>query len=232
MEYTPCITEKKPTHSHDFHTNCSRHKHCRLARHFSLTAKPTEPSECNTRESELPASVCVCVLSVEFHVEAAVRLRRSRGGEQRGRKTTSLPPPQFFPMLIFFPLFSTRALHTLDHGRHIPHYVRERVCAALCSALSAMYNCSGVLLLCQECSQTHRHSHPWHAPTHKNSTDDTRSTIKARDKHTCMQALRREPLRAQRGQSSSSPLNIVNILPSSLPPSLPQLHNQRRRQAY
>ena len=70
----------------------------------------------------------------------------------------------------------------------------------------------------------------------QNSSDDTRSTIKATDKHTCMQALRRESLRVGGGQSSSSPLNIVNILPSflspSLPPSLSQLHNQRRRQAY
>lgn len=57
----------------------------------------------------------------------------------------------------------------------------------------------------------------------QSSTDDTRSTIKAGDKHTCMQALRREPLRAGGGQSSSSPLNIVNILPSSasLPPPSP-----------
>lgn len=102
----------KNTHAHSFHTNCSRPKHCKLARHFSLTTKPTEPSERNTRERELPASVCVRVcevraLSVEFHVEAAVRLRRSRGGEQRGRKTTSLffffSLPSIFPHAHFFP---------------------------------------------------------------------------------------------------------------------------------
>lgn len=167
----------KNTHAHSFHTNCSRPKHCKLARHFSLTTKPTEPSERNTRERELPASVCVRVcevraLSVEFHVEAAVRLRRSRGGEQRGRKTTSLfffffSSLNFSPCSFFSPSFELWALHTLDHGCHIPHCVSEGVCAALCSALSAMYNCSRVLLLCQECSQTHRHSQPWHAPTHK-----------------------------------------------------------------
>lgn len=73
------------------------------------------------------------------------------------------------------------------------------------------------------------HKHTALARTYtQNGTNDTRLTIKARDKQACMQARRGESLRARGGQSSCSPLNIVNILPSSLP----QLHNQRRRQAY
>lgn len=109
-------TTKNKRHGHRFHTNCSRPKHCRLACRFSFTAKPTEPLECSTGERELPACLpaclpgCACVrvcvhnrevraLSVEFHVEAAVRLRRSRGGEQRRRKTTS---PLFSPLPLNF----------------------------------------------------------------------------------------------------------------------------------
>lgn len=116
----------------------------------------------------LPVCVFVCVhacevraLSVEFHVEAAVRLRRSRGGEQRGRKTTSpLFFPSIFPQAHFFSPLSFELRHFIhsNRGCHIPHCLSEGVCAALCSAPSAMYNCSRVLLLCQECSQTHRHS--------------------------------------------------------------------------
>lgn len=63
----------------------------------------------------------VRALSVEFHAEAAVRLRRSRGGEQHGQKRTS--PPPIFPQARFFPLSSE--LHKLNRSRHIPRCLSE-----------------------------------------------------------------------------------------------------------
>lgn len=190
MEDTLCITKK---HTHSFHTNCSRPKCCRLARHFSLTTKPTEPSERNTWKRELPASVCSCVcvfmcakcvpsqwnsMSKQLSGWGGAREESSAGGKQLA--FFFFPPLNFSPCSFFSPLFWTLALHTLDPGCHIPHCVSEGasvcvcacMCVALCSALSAMYNCSGVLLLCQECSHTHSPGTHQHTKQHRWHTFD------------------------------------------------------------
>lgn len=108
-------------------THSPRPEHCRLARHFSLTAKTTEPSERNTMSVSVRACVCACApplsgipcrSSCQAEEEQGGRSRGGRG-EEPGRRAarvennspsflpsfffSSPPLSQIFPVLISFP---------------------------------------------------------------------------------------------------------------------------------